>query len=65
MTTVKIVSQNVYGVDKFYPFNDEAHELTRLTGTKTFSQYHLNTIKRLGFGLELVASNGVVIEVMA
>lgn len=50
--TVEIKS--VYGVDRIYPVCDNAKRFTKLTGNKTLSQADIETIKALGFTVEVV-----------
>ena len=51
--TVKI--KNVYGVDLIYPVCDKALLLSKLIGKKTFSASDIDTIKKLGFSVKLLA----------
>jgi len=45
--TVKI--KNVYGNDLIYPICDTAIMLASLTGKKTFTAEHIETIKKLSY----------------
>lgn len=49
--TVRI--KNVYGNEMVYPACQESHLLANLTGTKTFTKYHLNTIRDLGYEIKV------------
>lgn len=48
-----ILIKNVYGNTLYYPFNDAAHSLAKLTGKKTFSTADLKVAyNELGFEIE-------------
>lgn len=52
-TTVLIEVRNVYGNELYYPANETADVMLRLTGKKTFSKVDFNNIKALGFTVEV------------
>tara|TARA_R110000751_G_scaffold288014_1_gene392977 strand:- start:55 stop:228 length:174 start_codon:yes stop_codon:yes gene_type:complete len=52
---IKVSIKNVYGSDLIYPECDNAEEFTKLTGTKTLSQSAIESIKRLGYAVEVMA----------
>jgi len=54
MPVVFLTIKCVYGVMKFYPdpSNATALRLAKLTGTKTFSNEDIATIKALGFEIQ-------------
>ena len=41
--------KNVYGNDLVYPVCDYAKGLCRITGQRTFSNWHIEELKGLGF----------------
>lgn len=49
--TVKI--EYPYGIERIYPADATAQKLLNLTGNKTFSREHINTIKSLGFSVKV------------
>lgn len=50
-----ILIKNVYGNTLYYPFNDAAKSLAKLTGKKTFSPDDLVVAKKeLGFDIEFL-----------
>ena len=51
---VKIRVKNVYGTDFLYPANKQAVKFLKLTGSKTFTQRHLEAIQDLGFEVEAI-----------
>ena len=51
---IQIRKKNVYGNDLTYPVNEAAMLATKPTGLKTFTQVHLETLKAMGFEIELV-----------
>ena len=53
-TTIAIETRNVYGNERIYPACDSAAEFAQLTGTKTLSRRNIDTIKRLGYVIEVV-----------
>ena len=53
--TVKIKIKNVYGVERIYPVNGTAIFLTSLTRKKTLDRDEIETIKKLGYQVEVVA----------
>ena len=53
--TIKVSIKNVYGNELIYPVCDKAKSLTHLTGNKTLSHYNVETIKRLGYKVEVIA----------
>ena len=53
--TIKVTIKNVYGNRLIYPACDRAKAFTHLTGKKTLSHYNVETIKRLGYKVEVIA----------
>ena len=51
---IKVSIKNVYGSDLIYPLSDNAKEFAKLTGTKTLSQSAIDSIKRLGYSVEII-----------
>lgn len=52
---VKVKIKNVYGVERIYPVNGTAIFLTSLTRKKTLDRDEIETIKKLGYQIEVVA----------
>lgn len=52
---VKVKIKNVYGVERIYPVNGTAIFLTSLTRKKTLDKDEIETIKKLGYQIEVVA----------
>ena len=55
MESIKVFYKSVYGNDLVYPGCSTAVKFLDLIGTKTFSNYHLNKIKSLGYKVQFVA----------
>ena len=53
--TIKVSIKNVYGNELIYPVCDKAKSFAHLTGNKTLSHYNVETIKRLGYKVEVIA----------
>ena len=53
--TIKVTIRNVYGNELIYPACDKAKAFAHLTGNKTLSHYNVETIKRLGYTIEVIA----------
>lgn len=51
--TIKVAIKNVYGNDLVYPICDTAKLLAKLAGTKTLSSSTIQTLKDLGYVLEV------------
>lgn len=51
--TITVKIKNVYGTDKVYPVCEQALRFANLTGTKTLTDWHIKTIKNMGFGIEV------------
>lgn len=52
---LEILIKSVYGNEMYYPLNDAAHSLAKLTGKKTFSIADLKVAyNELGFELDFV-----------
>ena len=45
---IQVEARTIYGTLKFYPMNEAAHLLCRLTGTKTLSREALALANKLG-----------------
>ncbi len=52
MGVVIIEFRTAYGHVRAYAVNDTAKALLRLIGAKTFSDWHLQEIERLGYTIE-------------
>lgn len=48
-----VVIRNVYGNQTVYPCCDTSKKLLELTGTKTFTSRHIQTLEDLGYTLEV------------
>ena len=48
--------KSVYGNQKWYPACQESKLLTKLTGTKTFTDSHIATLKELGYTFKSIDS---------
>ena len=46
---IKVYRREVYGNIRYYPADDRAETLLRLTGTKTFTPEMLNIIEQTGY----------------
>jgi hypothetical protein len=53
---LQVQVKTVYGNELVYPICDKAKALCSLTGAKTFSQHHIETIKELGYSFKLVSA---------
>lgn len=53
--------RNVYGNELIYPHNDTAKLLLKLTGKRTFSKQDISNIYKLGYSIEFVAQEVVLI----
>lgn len=51
--TITIEIRDVYGIRTIYPACDKARLLARLAGTKTITRHALETIKALGYQIEI------------
>lgn len=54
MNTVKVMIKTAYGIERIYPANDTAKLLLALIRRATFYRSDLETIKALGFEVELI-----------
>lgn len=45
---ILVYKQQLYGNTRYYPANDRAEALLKLTGTKTFTPGMLKTIEQVG-----------------
>lgn len=50
---LKLTIKTAYGVPRFYPANDTAKLLCKLTMTKTLTEEHLKIAKALGLRIEI------------
>jgi len=57
MYPLQVVIKNVYGVERIYPVNETAKILTLLTRKKTLDRDEIETIKRLGYSIEVLTEN--------
>jgi hypothetical protein len=53
--TIKVKIENKYGRDRIYPVCDTGKLFLRFRGVKCLSKEDINTIKALGFTVEVVA----------
>jgi len=53
--TIQVTIRNVYGNELIYPACDKAEAFAHLTGKKTLSHNNVETIKRLGYKVEVIA----------
>lgn len=60
---ITVYTKNVYGNNLIYPIGNLAHSFIKLTGTKTFSKYHLSIIKSMGIEIEQVVGKEIIEEV--
>jgi hypothetical protein len=51
--SITVTIKSVYGQDRIYPVCDKAKALTKLTGNKTLSKADIETIKSIGFSVEI------------
>jgi hypothetical protein len=51
---IQVEIKNVYGVRTVYPACDTSKLLARLAGTKTFTPSAIETIKALGYQIEVL-----------
>jgi hypothetical protein len=51
--SITVTIKSVYGIDRIYPACDTSRLLAKLTGSKTFSDSHIQTIKELGYTVEV------------
>ena len=49
--------KNVYGNNLIYPICDNAKIFTRLMGKKTFQNYELKEIEKLGYKIKVKTNN--------
>ena len=54
MTTLQVEARSVYGQTKYYPMNEAADILCRLTNTKTLTKAHFDAARSLGWDLQVV-----------
>jgi hypothetical protein len=53
MQAIQVTVKDVYGARTIYPACDTAKLLAKLAGTKTITVAALNTIKQLGYEVEV------------
>lgn len=53
-TVLQIKIKNVYGTEKIYPVNDNAHIFARIAGTTQLTESTLVNAKKLGYTIEQV-----------
>jgi len=51
---IEVIYKHNYGSYLCYPICDVARKLTKLTGTKTFTKYHIGIIESLGYKVEVI-----------
>jgi len=54
---IQVTIKNIYGNQLIYPVCQKAKYFAELTKTKTFNKNDINTIKKLGFEIELIQNN--------
>jgi hypothetical protein len=54
--TITIEIRDIYGIRTIYPACDKSRLLARLAGTKTITRHALETIKALGYTVEVKQS---------
>ena len=54
MKAIQVTVKDVYGTRNIYPACNTAKLLTRLAGTKTITAAALETIKQLGYEVEVL-----------
>jgi len=55
MKKIQVYYKSNYGNVLCYPYCERAKTFIRLTGYKTFNDYHLAQIKQLGYDIENIA----------
>lgn len=50
---LKLNIKTTYGTPRFYPVNDTAKAVCKLTGTATLTEKHIKVLKNIGFSVEL------------
>jgi hypothetical protein len=50
---ITIEIKDIYGLQTYYPACDTSKLLSRLAGTKTITRHALDTIKQLGYQIEV------------
>lgn len=45
--------RNVYGTEKYYPANENAHLFAKINGAKTLSRQTIGWIQELGYRIEV------------
>lgn len=51
--TITIEIKDIYGLQTFYPYCATSKLLAKLAGTKTITRHALETIKALGYQIEV------------
>jgi hypothetical protein len=54
---IQVTIKNIYDNQLIYPVCEKAKYFTELTKTKTLNQNDIDTIKKLGFEIELIQNN--------
>lgn len=52
---ITVAVKNVYGREVIYPVCNKAKLLAELAGTKTFTQHAIQTVKALGYSIQVAA----------
>lgn len=53
--TVRV--EQAYGMRRIYPACETSRDLLALSGDKTFSEYQINRLKKMGFTFEAVQTS--------
>ena len=51
---IKVSLRNVYGSGLVYPVCDNAKEFASIAGTKTLSESAIESIRRLGYSVDII-----------
>lgn len=51
---IKVEIKNVYGNALVYPACDLSKNMVKLTGNRTFNRTNLDTIKNMGYDIEVI-----------
>lgn len=54
---LKVMPKTHYGETRIYPVNDQAREITYLTGRKTFTERDVTILKRMGFTVTVITAD--------
>ena len=51
--TLKLAIKTTYGTPRFYPLNDTAKAVCKLTTTKTLTEGHLRVLRTMGMKIDI------------